>query len=572
MLIYKFWSSLSNYLKIRSLYLIFLSMAVTLLETLSLGLLIPVLVTITADNFFEKYIFLQKINFLLGNPDKIELLTIAILSFASVYVFKCLIVIYNTYEQGKFIYTADEYYTKNLFKNYIIRDLNFFLKSDTHEMVERIKTDIAHCVNCLNSYTTIISELIIVIGISIFLFFIEPFGFLIIVSAIMIASLIYYVVISKKIKQIGLQRLNSDEDRTKRLLEGFGGIREIKAFGIENIVLKDFNKMSNPRIRFFTKWNTIRNFPKIFFELIIILVATFLALFLLSTQNGIEKIIVVLGLFVVASFRIIPSLNKILVGLQVIHYGYYSAKLVFQNLEINDQRRNYNNSKSSLHTFDDEIFFQNISFTYDDRETNVYENLNLKIKKGELIALIGETGSGKSTLIDLLLGFQKPSRGKILLDNKDLSKNSLSKLIGYVPQNVYLFNTTIKENIAPGAAINEIDQKLIDECLEICELKKFLEKNNTGIETIVGEKGLKISGGEKQRIGLARALYKKPKILILDEATNALDELTEQKIYNKLFSFQKRMTIISIIHKPSLYKYFNRVIKVKDKSINEYVK
>ena len=131
-------------------------------------------------------------------------------------------------------------------------------------MVERIKTDIAHCMNCLNSYTTIISELFIVIGISIFLFFIEPFGFLIILSATMIASLIYYVVISKKIKKIGLQRLNSDEDRTKRLLEGFGGIREIKAFGIENVVLKDFNKMSNPRIRFLQNGIQLKIFPKYF--------------------------------------------------------------------------------------------------------------------------------------------------------------------------------------------------------------------------------------------------------------------------------------------------------------------
>ena len=568
MLIIKFWSNLTKVLKLKSIYLVFLSIIATILETISIGLLIPIIVTITGENIFEKFNFLKEVNIILGNPSKTELAFITISIFTAVYIFKSMFLIYNTYAQGKFIYTTNEHITKLLFKKYITEDLNFFINFNTHQMVERIKTDIAHCMNSLNSFLSILSELFIIIGITSFLFYMEPFGFLIILGFTILASFIYYFIITKKIKIIGKKRQISDEHRTKSLLEGFGGIREIKAFGIENTVIHNFNLMSKPRIDFFTKWHVIRNLPKMFFEIIIVTAAAFLAYFLIFGQGGLERTLIVLGIFVAASFRILPSLNRVLVGLQGINYGYYSTKLVIDSLGTDNINKS-ENIKSKITEFKQNISLKDVTFSHQDRNSKIFENLNFKIKKGEFVAIMGETGSGKSTLADLLLGFQKPSQGQLFLDDLALKNGSILDFIGYVPQNVYLFNTTIKENIAPGIPNNQIDINLINKCIDICELKNFLDSNNLGLEANVGEKGFKLSGGEKQRIGLARALYKKPKILLLDEATNALDETTEENIYKKIFDKKNKITIVSIIHKQSLRKYFDRVVQVSDKSVTE---
>ena len=217
------------------------------------------------------------------------------------------------------------------------------------------------------------------------------------------------------------------------------------------------------------------------------------------------------------------------------------------------------------------IEFKNVSFSYLKNNFYVLKNINFKIKKGDRIGIIGETGSGKSTFIDLMIGILKPDEGKIFLDNNELhkqvQKTDLLNSVAHIPQVIYLIDSSYAQNIAFGIDPKLIDMNLVIECAKLAKIHDFIESQGDKYNTKVGEKGIKISGGQRQRIGIARALYKKSNILILDEATSALDEETERKVLEGLFNYGKELTIIVISHRKSSLSFCDRIINIKNNSI-----
>ena len=216
-----------------------------------------------------------------------------------------------------------------------------------------------------------------------------------------------------------------------------------------------------------------------------------------------------------------------------------------------------------------EIDFRNVCFRYNDKSENSIKNINIKIKRGEFIGIMGESGSGKSTLLSLLLGFLKPSQGSILIDGTEIRDLYYWNLVGYVPQDVKLIDDTIENNIKLGLEIEDKNNTALNEAIEKSQLKKFINELPEGVQTNVGENGSKISGGQRQRIGLARALYRKPQLLILDEATNSLDQATESDVVNTLLALNGSITIVMITHNQSIAQYMNRCFQVDNGAIYE---
>ena len=274
-----------------------------------------------------------------------------------------------------------------------------------------------------------------------------------------------------------------------------------------------------------------------------------------------------------AAFRILPSSSRLFSALQTLDFSKPAIHLIYNELsdfkENNDLEKikkvsNIFNYKIS---FDEKISLENIDFKYQNSDKYIFKNLNFTIHKNSTIGVIGESGSGKSTLVDILMGLIKPIKGSYLIDNHNMkySLKTLRNIIGYVPQSIFLIDDTIKNNIAFGA--KNVDYKMLDYAIKSSGLYEFINKSKDGIETFVGERGVKLSGGQKQRIGIARALYSNPDILIFDEATSSLDIENENKIVKTINKIQGKKTIIIITHRMSTIKNVDFIYRVKDKNI-----
>jgi ATP-binding cassette subfamily C protein len=272
-----------------------------------------------------------------------------------------------------------------------------------------------------------------------------------------------------------------------------------------------------------------------------------------------------IAIFLAGAFRLIPSANRIIGSLQYIRYSksvidvIYNEILFTENVNVNISDKKY------IENFKECINLESIWFNYEESEKEVLRGISLKIYKGEAIGLIGTSGSGKSTLIDIILGLLSPTKGKILMDGKEISyhDNSWRSIIGYVPQNIFLADDTIRNNIAFGIEIDKIDNKLIDASIISSNLEDLINELPDGLDTVIGEQGIRLSGGQRQRIGLARALYYNPQILVLDEATSALDSQTESVIMKTVFEMKHKKTILLIAHRLTTLLNCDRVIKLE---------
>ena len=290
---------------------------------------------------------------------------------------------------------------------------------------------------------------------------------------------------------------------------------------------------------------------------------------MLLLKQPLDSILQSLGVFVAAAFRMIPSVNRIMISMQQIKFANVTISKLqneFTYIKKNTEKHDKSSSNKTI-TFENNIQFKNISFSYDATK-QILSDFNFKINSGEFIGIIGASGSGKSTLVDLLLGLLKPNTGDIFSDNISIHDNlkSWQLLIGYVPQTIYLTDDTLKNNIGFGIPESEIDNTRVDFAVKAAQLDAYINSLPEGLNTNVGERGVKMSGGQRQRIGIARALYNHPKILVLDEATSALDNSTEHEVMDSIY-MMKNITVIIIAHRLSTLNKCNRIIEIKSGKI-----
>ena len=354
---------------------------------------------------------------------------------------------------------------------------------------------------------------------------------------------------------IGNKRNIIGSELNKHLFQGMASAKDVKILDREEELIyqvdKNLFKMSrlNHIILF------IQGIPRYSFEMLMVCSFSIIVLVMMATKSEIVDIILYLGVFAVASFRIVPCAARMLTSFQAIKHMEPGVKILLQAFDSKNNfyaKKNYQPKNSSIPLkFQEEINLTNLSFSYPIRKEFSLSKISMTIKKEDFIGIIGETGSGKSTLINLLIGLLKPTEGKVEVDKLNINSNlpEWYKKIGYVPQSVYLTDDTIRKNIAFGLREDDIDDALIKEAVEKASLNKFLDNLTDGLETIVGEKGIRLSGGQQQRIGIARALYRNPEILILDEATSSLDHLTEKKIMDSVQSLKRKKTLIIVTHR-----------------------
>ena len=549
--------------------LLVLGMFLTMIfELLGISMVIPIVYSVTQDNIFEKYSFLSGIQQFLNFPDNRTTMFISLVFFLIIYFIKNVYLIFFFWWEGKLIYKIRENVSTRIFKSHLYKDYSFHINESSANLITRLKADIGIFEGAFMSLSILFSELIIFLGLSIFLLFIDFSGIFTISIFIAFFLIVFYYFFEKKIRIIGNIRDEVETYRSQRLLEGIRGIKEIKSFGMENFFSSKYSQLSSKLSKVSHLFHVIQRAPRLYLETIALAGIVIFSYFLINSDADLQTIFATLGLVFAAAIRLLPSANRLLNSFHVIKFGAPSIKSIYNEIKNTKIVSTYKEDDLKIE-FNEKIKLANISFKYPNRENFIFKDINLEILKGEKVAITGDSGCGKSTLLDIIMGFHFSTSGKIMADEQEIPLNSKAwrKLIGYVPQSIYLFDDSILENIGLGVLDKNLDKDYLKKCIEISELSNLVNSLPEKMDSLIGEEGAKISGGQKQRIGIARALFKKPSILILDEATNALDSHTEIKLIDNLIHELKNMTIIMVTHKKNLVKNFDKILKVEGSKV-----
>lgn len=390
--------------------------------------------------------------------------------------------------------------------------------------------------------------------------------------------IVLYKFVRSKLNENGKMVSSAQEKRYKLLNEGFGGIKDVLLLNRQLNFMQNFNKSSHQYFQALGTTQGLSQVPRYAMEFIAYGSIIFLVLYLLSINNeGIGSVVPVLSVFALAGFKLLPAFQQIYSNLALIRGNLAAFKSIRVDLKetlILDDSKNNNSIASDDKilsvSFAKSIKFRNIKFQYTGKKVAALNNLNFEIPANKVIGLVGSSGSGKSTIIDLLLGLIEPDEGEIIIDGTPLNKKinrSWQKIIGFVPQSIFLSDATIRNNIAFGLSENEIDEQRIKRAIKLAHLDELIASLPEGLNTTVGERGVQLSGGQRQRIGIARALYEKTEVLILDEATSALDGISEKIVMDAIHDFSGKKTVIMIAHRLNTVKKCDRIYLIEKGSV-----
>tara|TARA_A100000164_G_scaffold381491_1_gene433374 strand:+ start:2556 stop:4283 length:1728 start_codon:yes stop_codon:yes gene_type:complete len=532
----------------------------TFFELLSLGAFIPILMIFFDPNILNNEILILFLpsNFLLN---KSNLLIFFVICLSAIYLIKSIFQIYFNYFKFNLISFLQTNLINDLYQKYIYQDYIFVTQINAPTIVRNVTGEVnGFITRILMPLTNIVIDFLLIFFIIISLILIEPSGSLIMLFAIIFFSCLFYFLTKSKITSLGKERQIVELSRLKEIQESFKIFREIKLMGLESFFIKKFNLYNTKVYKLFKTEALIVSLPKILFELIIVILFSIIIILFLKMNYGSKEIITILSIFTLAAVKLLPSFNRILLSFQQINFGIPYLNVTyeeFKKYKINPVKNISENIK-----FYKNITFENLNFKYG--EIKIFNKINVKINKGDIVYIKGPSGAGKTTFLDLFCGLIKPDEGKVLIDDKDI-KNNLrfyQNLITYVPQSVYLLDDSIKNNITLGEDIKDIDVGRLQKSLQIACLEDFIRSSKHGLDTLVGENGIKLSGGQKQRIGIARGFYKNSDIIILDEATNAIDLATVEKIYKNISDYSKNKTILITSHHDYFNNFFNNKINI----------
>ncbi|MBL0954696.1 MAG: ABC transporter ATP-binding protein [Leptospira sp.] len=542
--------------------LIFFSL---LFESFGIGVIVPLVSVLTDSSQLRENPYFVNVISYLGNPPLETLAVYAMVLMVVLYTVRTIYLIYFTWEQASYAAEFQSKLSRTLFKKYLDQPYLFHVNRNSSELIRNTSTEVAALVSMVQQALSFFNEAITMVGISLFLVYVEPVGAFVVVGSLGLAAGITFVLARKKLLTLGLQRQNYEAERIRHFQQGLGGIKDIKIYGREEEFLSRYRKESDGAARVVKQYTTLVAFPRLWLEYFSILGFVLLILTSLSQGKTLSEAATLVALFGAAAFRVMPSINRMLVIMQNIKFSLPTIDLIYQECKLIDsaKEKREQSVRETLLEFHS-LTLENLQFSYS--SIPVIKNISLEIESGTTIGFIGESGAGKSTLLDLILGLITPDSGDIKVNGNSILKdpNSWQRIIGYVSQNIYLTDDTLKNNIAFGIPDNQIDNNRVNESIQLAQLESFVNKSEFGIETIVGERGVKLSGGQKQRIGIARALYHNPSVLILDEATSSLDLNTESEVMDAINALHGQKTILIIAHRLSTLQSCDKIFRIEN--------
>lgn len=566
----KIWSLLTPNQRRSAGVLLALMLIGMLLETLGVGLVIPALALLTQRDLANHYPVLQPILQALGYPDQQVLVIGGMLVLVGVYLIKELFLAMLAWRQMHFAFGVQAHLSQQLFSIYLHQPYTFHLQRNSAQLIRNVINEVSMFTGSgMLPAMTLLTELLVLVGLCSLLLVVEPLGAMIVVSVLGTATWGFYRLTRGRIARWGDARQVHEGMRLQHLQQGLGGVKEVKLLGRENEFLARYHLHNVQSARVERLQNTMNQLPRLWLEFLSISGLAILVISMLAQGRALESVLPTLGLFAATAFRLIPSVNRVLGALQVLRYSKPVIELLHSEFKLVAPDRI--NSPSHGVDFSSALELRQVSYSYPNVTATALNGISLTIRRGESVGFIGSSGAGKSTLVDILLGLLTPDSGEVRVDGRDIKANlrGWQNQIGYVPQSIFLTDDTLRRNVAFALPDDQINDVAVRRAIKDAQLEEFVASLSDGLETTVGERGVRLSGGQRQRIGIARALYHDPAVLVLDEASSALDNATEHDVLQAVRALQGSKTIIMVAHRLSTVANCCRLYRLHKGSVVE---
>jgi ATP-binding cassette, subfamily B, bacterial PglK len=558
----KVWSLLTPGQRRKAARLLLLMIVGMGLETLGIGLVIPALAVFTDRSAAAHYPILGK---WLGGGDahSSTAILVGVAVLIAVYLVKSLFLAILAWRQTRFAFEVQADMSLRLFQSYLLQPYSFHLQRNSANLIRNIINEInIFTFNGLLPAMLIMTEALVLVGLGALLFFIEPLGAVIAITVLTVASWVFHSVTVRRLAYWGGARQRHDGLRIQHLQQGLNGVKDVKILGRESAFLDEYRHHNTLSARAVEFQITLQQLPRLWIESLGVVGLGILVMTMVLRDQPIQMVLPTLGLFAAVAFRLMPSANRVVSSIQMMRYCWPVIDTLYQEFLL--IRPTDHESEGGLIQRFATLEMKGVSFTYPGAPKPALKNATLRIEEGQSIGFIGESGAGKSTLVDILLGLLLPDQGRVEVNGFDI-RNDLrgwQRRVGYVPQFIYLTDDSLRRNVGFGLPDDAIDDEKVHRALRAAQLEEFVAELPSGLDTVVGERGVRLSGGQRQRIGIARALYHDPDVLVLDEATSSLDVATERDVMNAVAALHGSKTTLIVAHRMTTLEHCDRIFRL----------
>lgn len=559
----KLWYLLTTGQRHAAIALFGLMLIGMVLETLGIGLVIPALALMTQDDLAAKYPVLAPWLNGLGNPGHERLVIYGMLALVGVYAIKTLFLAFLAWRQARFVYGLQADLSQRLFTGYLRQPYTFHLQRNSAQLIRNTIGQVGEITSVIQQGLMLATEILVLLGISALLLTVEPLGALLVVSTLGLAGWGFNRFTRSRILRWGEARQHHEGLRIQHLQQGLGGAKDVKLLGRESDFLALYRQHNVGSAQIGQRQSTLQALPRLWLELLAVTGLAALVLSMIGQGKPIESLLPTLGLFAAAAFRLMPSVNRILGAVQNVRFSLPVIDTLHSEFCLLED--NLPMMRGQPLPFESKLVLDRVNFCYPAAETQALHDISITIPRGASVGFIGGSGAGKSTLVDIILGLLTPLSGSIKVDGVDIQANlrGWQDQIGYVSQSIYLTDDTLRRNIAFGLPDEQINEQDVWQAIRAAQLEQFVNGLPQGVDTMVGERGIRLSGGQRQRIGIARALYHDPPVLVLDEATSSLDTATERGVMEAVRALQGNKTILIVAHRLSTVEHCDRLFRLE---------
>ncbi len=549
-----------------------------LLETLGVSMILPIMTVVTDSKSFETNKLIVALSNFLGIRSQRTFVVTLLFGMAGIFVVKNLYMLWVNYVKNKFI-TDSQYETSgNLLNIYLHKDYPFFLNESTSNILRTVYSDTGSVFSLLLNAIGILTELAVCLFLGVTIFLVDWKMTLVIVGVLAFAMMITNLALHRLLNGVGTNSRKYQALMYKSILQSMENIKDVKVFAKENSFLREYIGNGKIYYQYMLKNAVFGGIPKLVVETACIAgVMTFLGVMVLNGTD-LANMMPQLSAFCIAAVRLMPCASRVSNHLASIAYYRPALDYVYENMNLAELKQvSLKEMEKQIIAveaenpiqFREHIQMRNMVFAYPGTQKRILNHVNLTVNRGRSVGIVGPSGAGKTTLVDILLGLLPLEEGDIRCDGMDVKDNMRSWLgnIGYIPQTIGLMDDTIRANIAFGYPKDQVEEARVWEVLEEAQLREFVEGLPEGLDTVIGERGVRISGGQRQRIGIARALFHNPELLILDEATSALDNDTEAAIMEAINHFHGKKTMLIIAHRLQTIEACDEVYRVEDGNV-----
>lgn len=559
--------------KQKMVFLIFIMLIGAVLETLGISLILPVMNVVLEENAVEKHVYLQVICQVFSIDNTRDLMILVMSALILVFALKNIFLFFQQKVQLRFVYTNQFATSRRMMINFMERPYEYYLNADTAVIQRNITSDVNNMYGLILSLLQLISECIVFVCLAA-VSLVADVWMSITVTVLLVAVLLIVKCILKPImRKAGEENQDYYSGLYKWIDQSVMGIKEIKIANKENYFINEYAKCGAGYVSAVQRYNLYNATPRLLIETVAIAGMVFYMMLQLLNGTQVVDIMPQITLLAMVAMRLIPCANRINNHLTSISYFEPFFMGVSDNLqsEIRDESIDYDaktyQKKLTVQKLDikDKIELKHITYKYPNTEVLIFDDAEMEIPIGKSVGIVGTSGSGKTTVVDILLGLLQLQSGEILADGVEVREHYKEwlKNIGYIPQTIFMIDSTIRKNVAFGYADEDIDDTKVWQALKEAQLDEFVRGLPEGLDTSIGERGIRLSGGQRQRIGIARALFEDPEVLVLDEATSALDNDTEAAIMESINRLHGRKTLIIIAHRLQTIEKCDMVYRIE---------